>query len=699
MNITSKIIETYKSFTSIPTLVAAQITSKNVVNSVWTQRNIEKGKPTKFQRSILVLNDLKEPVETHPVDISEEVLTSTSASEQFRAVLKEQNSKQFLEVWQKSSLIRCVNLNELDVHGNVYSDIEFSSFEWSPDEKKILYVAEKKVPKSDPYHKRITEKPSEEGDGDTPKPRGEEYVFTEDWGEQLVGKKKSILAQYDIENDKVEILSGIPDDKCIAQPKYSPDGSHIIGVSYSIEPRRLGLIYCSNRDSTLFTLDFEGNYVELGLEKSSVKSPRFTPDGKTIIWLQRSAGGPHASAMALKKTQAPLKENSTIETVVEIVETSIKIENNKTFYGLYNTGFPKRCWADNCTLLLSTNQKYTANSYLVNIDTGKITELSINDNSSLIVLDVFQDNVLVAKKHALKPDQLAIGKLPVGKKIETAINFTNLTEKTVPELEKNIVEFLDFKVDGDEVDEFNAIYIGPSEGKDASVPLIVWPHGGPHSAFANTFMMEAAMFLSFNLGCLLVNYRGSIGCGVETIRFLSGKIGMSDVSDCIQAVDDTLKRFSWLKANSVSLFGGSHGGFIVALLSSRYPDRFRSVVARNPVTDLPSKIIISDAPDTSCVSLGQEYNMHSLSDKKLLIDMANRSPIRHSNKVKSPTLLFLGTEDLRVPFCQGREYYYRLLANGVKTRLHLYKDNHKLAKVPHEMDLIINTVLWILEHN
>lgn len=46
--------------------------------------------------------------------------------------------------------------------------------------------------------------------------------------------------------------------------------------------------------------------------------------------------------------------------------------------------------------------------------------------------------------------------------------------------------------------EFNAIYIGPSEGKDASVPLIVWPHGGPHGAFANTFMMEAAMFLSFS---------------------------------------------------------------------------------------------------------------------------------------------------------------------------------------------------------
>lgn len=90
--------------------------------------------------------------------------------------------------------------------------------------------------------------------------QGEEYIFVQDWGEQLVGKRISTLVEYDIENDSVEIVKGIPDNVCVAQPKYSPDGSYIIGVTYKVEPRKLGLIYCSNRESTLFKLDFDGNY-------------------------------------------------------------------------------------------------------------------------------------------------------------------------------------------------------------------------------------------------------------------------------------------------------------------------------------------------------------------------------------------------------------------------------------------------------
>lgn len=40
----------------------------------------------------------------------------------------------------------------------VYSDYwfvaEFGTLEWSPDETKIVYIAEKKVPKSEPFYKQ-----------------------------------------------------------------------------------------------------------------------------------------------------------------------------------------------------------------------------------------------------------------------------------------------------------------------------------------------------------------------------------------------------------------------------------------------------------------------------------------------------------------------------------------------------------------
>lgn len=90
--------------------------------------------------------------------------------------------------------------------------------------------------------------------------QGEEYLYIQDWGEQLVGKKYSVLVEYNIENDAAEVLAGIPEDVCPAQPIYSPEGDYIVGIGYKTEPRKLGLIYCTNRPSAIFKLDFQGNY-------------------------------------------------------------------------------------------------------------------------------------------------------------------------------------------------------------------------------------------------------------------------------------------------------------------------------------------------------------------------------------------------------------------------------------------------------
>ena len=35
--------------------------------------------------------------------------------------------------------------------------------------------------------------------------------------------------------------------------------------------------------------------------------------------------------------------------------------------------------------------------------------------------------------------------------------------------------------------------------------------------------------------------------------------------------------------------GGSHGGYLAAHLTAKYPNEFRGAILRNPVIDLPSK--------------------------------------------------------------------------------------------------------------
>lgn len=96
---------------------------------------------------------------------------------------------------------------------------------------------------------------------------------------------------------------------------------------------------------------------------------------------------------------------------------------------------------------------------------------------------------------------------------------------------------------------------------------------------------------------LLVNFRGSIGAGQKSVEYLLGRVGKSDVSDCVLATKQALDKFCWLDNNRIVLVGGSHGGFLVTHLSGQYPDMFKAVVARNPVIDIASMSITSDIPD------------------------------------------------------------------------------------------------------
>ncbi|XP_076266303.1 acylamino-acid-releasing enzyme-like isoform X2 [Rhynchophorus ferrugineus] len=689
-----KLVKTYKVLSSIPALVRAEIESENVVSSVWSQRNIEKGKATKFNRMHFLFPKTSE--ETLPIDISAELLTRTSPSRKYKAVLRENDSKQFLEIWQHHSILRTVDLSSLDIHGNIYTDAEFCTFDFSPDEKRLLYIAEKKNPKNEPFYKRKAPEEAKSNGGDTAKKaiKGEEFLYQQDWGEQLVGKRKSIIAEYNIENDTVQLLEGIPDNVCVAQAKYSPDGMYIVGVVYFIEPRKLGLIYCTNRPSSIFYLNSKGDYFTLSLNNKSVKSPIFSPDGKYLVWLQRNSGGPHMSCMKLVKINVPFNTDSNVETVVDIVPETTVINNNKLFYGIYNSGFPKRPWASNNRLVFNTNQKYTINSYIVNIDSGEITELE-GANGSRIVVDVNNDTILSLERNFLKPDVLSIGQL----KSDNSVDWKEIHNKLdVPELSNMTYKYFDLVAPEGSVTNFNAIYLGPNRGENKTVPLIVWPHGGPHSAFANYFFLEAAMFLSLGYAIVLINYRGSIGSGDDSVNYLLGKVGTSDVKDCIQAVDTVLEEFAWLNPDQLVLCGGSHGGFLVTHLSGQYPDKFKAVVARNPVIDIASMSIISDIPDWCYVEAGEAYTQIGEPDDSILLKMRNASPIMHAHKVKAPTLLQIGSKDLRVPPHQGTDYYNRLKSNGVTVRMNLYDDNHPLGTVPNEIDNILNTILWFETH-
>nr|CAD7409200.1 unnamed protein product [Timema poppensis] len=164
MRVVENIVKVFKKVAQYPSPTAARILkppSNNgglTITSVWSQRNLEREKSIKFQQTHFVDLSLQKSTDMYPVDISFELLSSLSKSEELRAVVREiptdtTSKKQYLEVWKLGQLYRNFDLAALEVHGDVYADGDFVAFDWSPCEQKVLYIAEKKSSKSEPFTK------------------------------------------------------------------------------------------------------------------------------------------------------------------------------------------------------------------------------------------------------------------------------------------------------------------------------------------------------------------------------------------------------------------------------------------------------------------------------------------------------------------------------------------------------------------
>lgn len=96
----------------------------------------------------------------------------------------------------------------------------------------------------------------------------------------------------------------------------------------------------------------------------------------------------------------------------------------------------------------------------------------------------------------------------------------------------------------------------------------------------------------------LVNYPGSLGFGQDFVDELPPKLGELEV-DATLAAGHYLNTLSLASRTRGKKFiaGGSHGGFITAHLTARYPDEYDAALMRNPVTDMMSELNQTDIPD------------------------------------------------------------------------------------------------------
>ncbi|XP_074537519.1 acylamino-acid-releasing enzyme isoform X2 [Halichoeres trimaculatus] len=717
-----EIVKLYRELSLFPSLSKADlgpvITSQyggkySNIYTEWSQRDLERNENVKFCRQYIVFHDDKSVVFSGPsgnsTEIKGELLSKDSPSGEMKAVVREctitGEDKQFLEIWSKNIKMKSINLTALKKHGKVYEDEQFGCLVWSHSETHLLYLAEKKRPKTESFFQSdsagLSSMAEEEEITRAEKKeavKGEQFAFYEDWGEGLVGKSSPVLCVLDIDGDSVSVLEGVPENISPGQAFWAPGDTGVVFVGWWHEPFRLGLKFCPNRRSSLFYVDLTGGQCEqLSSGTNAVYSPRLSPDRCRIVYLECSVFGPHMQCSRLCMYDWYTKKTSVVVDVV-------KRPGEDGFTGIYTSQLSPLCWsADSQRVIIACPQRSRKDLLMVDTSTGRITSLtSKSDVGNWSLLNIERDMMVVSCSSPNSPPSLRVGFLPPRDSEEVVVWVTLEDSQKLPDIDWQILTFTPPpEQDNSQYPglDFEALLIKPKEVKDGvKLPLVVNPHGGPHSVIVAEWIMSSAVLCRMGFASLIVNYRGSLGFGQDNILSLRGLVGNQDVKDVQFAVESVLKGEEF-DTQKVAISGGSHGGFLACHLIGQYPDFYKACVARNPVINLASMIGSTDIPDWCMDVSGYNYSTDGLPDPAVWEQMLEKSPIKHVPQVKTPVLLTLGEDDKRVPPKQGVEYYRALKAKQVPVRLLWYPgNNHALSKVDAESDGFMNIALWIIQH-
>uniref|UniRef100_A0A3B5LEB4 acylaminoacyl-peptidase n=1 Tax=Xiphophorus couchianus TaxID=32473 RepID=A0A3B5LEB4_9TELE len=673
----------------------------------WSQRDLERNENVKFCRQYIVFHDDKSVVYSgtsgNCTEVKGELLSKDSPSGEMKAVVREctvkGEEKQFLEIWSKNIKVKSINLTALKKHGKVYEDEQFGSLVWSHSETHLLYVAEKKRPETKSFF-QLPELSSIEDEEETMRVekkdtiKGEQFVYYEDWGEALVGKSCPVLCVLDIEGDNVSVLEGVPDSISPGQAFWAPGDTGVVFIGWWHEPFRLGLKYCPNRRSSLFYVDLTGGKCEqLSSDTSAVYSPRLSPDQCRIIYLECSVYGPHMQCCKLCMYDWYTKKTSV---VVDIVGRP----REDGFTGIYSSQLSLTCWsADSQRVVVACPQR----SRKVCVVFTCCHAQGESEIGNWCLLNIERDLMVVSCSSPNCPPNLRVGFLP-GKDSQEEVVWVTLEEsQTLPDIDWQIKTLTPSEgLDNHQYRKITlwniheVIFIKNCNSACFTVNLF-FSSGGPHSVVVAEWLLSTSVLCRMGFGVLLVNYRGSLGFGQDSILSLLGNVGSQDVKDVQSAVESVLDaRFDREK---VAISGGSHGGFLACHLIGQYPGFYKACVARNPVVNLASMIGSTDIPDWCVVEAGYDYSPDCLPDPAVWEQMLNKSPIKYVPQVRTPVLLTLGEDDKRVPNKQGIEYYKALKAKQIPVRLLWYPgNNHSLSKVDAESDGFMNITLWIIQH-
>jgi dipeptidyl aminopeptidase/acylaminoacyl peptidase len=217
-------------------------------------------------------------------------------------------------------------------------------------------------------------------------------------------------------------------------------------------------------------------------------------------------------------------------------------------------------------------------------------------------------------------------------------------------------------------------------------PLMLYIHGGPHAMYGVGFNFEFQNHAAEGYVVLYTNPRGSTGYGQQFGNAIKFNYPGQDYDDLMNGVDAVIKK-GYIDERNLFVCGGSGGGVLSSWIVG-HTNRFAAAVVMKPVINWYSFVGTTDGSSWY-------YNFKSLPWENSEEHM-RRSPISYVGNVKTPTMLMTGELDLRTPMEQTEQFYRALKLRKIDTVMVRIQDEyHPFNASPRHPSNRLNQILYL----
>ena len=227
----------------------------------------------------------------------------------------------------------------------------------------------------------------------------------------------------------------------------------------------------------------------------------------------------------------------------------------------------------------------------------------------------------------------------------------------------------------------------PDFNPNKKYPLIVENHGGPISNYGDRFSPEILLYSASDYIVFYPNPRGSTSYGEEFGNLLYRNYPGDDYHDVMDGVDKLLE-LGYVDKNNLFVTGGSAGGIMTAWIVGK-TKRFKAAAVIKPVMNWISKTLVADNYFYYANSRykGQPWENFE--------EYWKFSPISLVGNIETPTMVMVGTYDLRTPPSEAKQLYHALKIRKIETvYVEIPEAYHGIANKPSQLITKIDHILY-----